>query len=274
MTMRIGILTTDTPHHRYFIRELYRLLPAPAHLSFVMFETKPYPWISRAKAFFIQKLPNAWIGLLGNPYLQSKNLARSVLAYERARFFVDGDDALPPDLPLITVADVNDADAAAFLDQHPTDILFVYGTGLVKPSVYRRAAVAAINAHGGLLPNYRGLDTNLWAALEGHPEDMAITLHHVAEKFDTGDILAEQRLQPAPDLSLVSLRYHVTVTLVPMTLNLLSRFLAGNVASAPQTGSGRYYGPMPHLMKIRAGRIIARWAARTHMQARIQESTP
>lgn len=273
--MQIGILTTDTPHHRYFMQEMQNRLPATLKTAWVLLETKPYPWSRHARTFARQRLPNLWTALALNPYLQSKRLASKIDAYERPRFFPTGKDDWPAGITIQTVDDVNDATAAAFLDHNPCDIMFIYGTGLVRPMVYSRARTVAINAHGGRLPDYRGLDTNLWAALENRPQDMTVTLHQVAAKLDTGDIFAQETLPPTDDLSLVSLRYHTTLIVCDMTLRLLPKFLDHTVVAKRQAGESRYYGPMPYMLKLRADRNIRRWAkASLSLSSRRQETAP
>lgn len=258
--MKLGILTTDTPHHRHFIREIVRRAPRSLATTFVMYETGGYPWKTKARNHFRKSFPNFWNGLVLNPYLQSAALSRRIEAFERARFFPDGDDSLPAQVPVYHVPNVNGADAAQIFDRHPCDLFFVYGTGKISPQVFSRPAVAAVNAHGGLLPTYRGLDTNLWAALRGRPEDMAVALHQLDADFDTGALYAQERIGPVPGLSLVSLRYITTLHVVDMALHLFVSFVAGRVSPVPQSGSGDYFGSMPLVQKYRANRIIRAFA--------------
>lgn len=41
--LRIGVLTTDTAHHPYFLRRLRAELPAGARIAVNLFELKLYP---------------------------------------------------------------------------------------------------------------------------------------------------------------------------------------------------------------------------------------
>lgn len=49
-----------------------------------------------------------------------------------------------------------------------------------------------VNLHISMLPWGRGADPNLWAWIKGEPH--GVTLHHVDEGLDTGDIIAQQRV--------------------------------------------------------------------------------
>jgi formyl transferase-like protein len=261
MAMRLGVLTTDTPHHRYFLREVQRRLPEGVEIVVSLFEDRPYPWRERALRHFRRSLPNLWRATVFNPYVQSRRFAARQLAWEEATFFPDGDRTLPPTIGSHMVGSVNDSTAAQFIEAARPDALFVYGTGLVGDHVFGRPPLGAFNAHGGLLPGYRGLDTNLWAALEGRPEEMAVTLHKVDTDYDTGPVYAQRRLGRIAGLDVLTLRYHTTLVVIELTLELLPQLAAGRLAERVQSGPNRYYGPMPHVLKRRADRMIRAYAA-------------
>lgn len=260
--LRIAVLTTDTPHHRYFLRRLWREIPPAARVVLNLFETRAYPWRRNARRHLRRELPNLWRAAVLNPYFQAGSDARRMEALERPRFFPDGSDALPAALESHAVHSVNDPQARELLEKARPEVILIYGTGLVKPGTYRIASRIAVNAHGGKVPGYRGLDTNLWAALEGRPERMSVTLHEVDEQLDTGPILLERSLGPRPDLDLYSLRYHTAVLTTDLFVELVRALVEGPVRACPQDRSlaSRYYGPMPWLLKRRAHRILRRYA--------------
>lgn len=259
--MRVGVLTTDTPHHRFFLRELSRGLPSGFEISLTLFEESSYPWRRRARKHFMRSLPNLWRATMLNPYLHSRRYAARQNAWEEAKFFPTGDRSLPSVLRTHVVHSVNNADAERLLRDARPDFLFVYGTGLVESHVFNKPAFGAVNAHGGLLPGYRGLDTNLWAALEGRPDDMAVTLHKVDADYDTGEVYLQRRLGRIAELDAFTMRYHTTRIVVSMVLELLQLVEVGRLVGRTQSGMNRYYGPMPYLLKRRADRIIRAYTA-------------
>ncbi len=262
--LKIATLTTDTLHHRYFLKRLRGETSSHACIVLNLFETRPYPWRKKAHRHILKSLPNLWKGLVKNPYVQP-DLGPRIDAYEMPRFFPDGDTAIPADIPSHYVQSVNGEDARALLRNAKPDLIFVYGTGLVKPETYQIATRAAINAHGGKIPGYRGLDTNLWAAYEGHPEDMTATLHQVDDDLDTGPVYMDRPIGRPADLSLVTLRYHTAVLCTDMFIDLIAAFFDGEPNSKIQNlAESRYFGPMPWLLKRRTNNLLAKWAAGVH----------
>ena len=88
--LRIAVLTTDTPHHRYFLRRLLRDLPPGSEIVVNIFEEKPYPWRKKARRHLRDAFPNLWRGIALNPYWQSSRLAAQQIAFEEAHFFPNG----------------------------------------------------------------------------------------------------------------------------------------------------------------------------------------
>lgn len=48
------------------------------------------------------------------------------------------------------------------------------------------------NCHGGVLPEYRGLDTNLWARLNN--SDLGVTIHQIDEGVDSGPVYKTEKM--------------------------------------------------------------------------------
>lgn len=256
-TLSIAVLTTDTLHHRYFLQEFSDSISPFGQVVLSVFEEKQYPWEGNAKKWFRKRFPNIWNGLIFNPYLQPRCFRLRENNYERSRFFPDGQTGLPDGIPCISVSSVNNEETRSALHQMAPDLIYVYGTGLVRPETFNLSSLCTVNAHGGKIPGYRGLDTNLWAVLEGHPEDMTVTLHEVDESLDTGSVFLERSIGTPPDLSIYSLRYYTTLIAVEMFTTLTHMFHQGTAYPTPQDNvHSLYYGRMPWLQKLRANQIL------------------
>ena len=73
------------------------------------------------------------------------------------------------------------------------DFLVSYGyRHLVSKDVLERFRGRAINLHISYLPWNRGADPNLWSFLEDTPK--GVSIHHMTEMLDAGDILCQTPL--------------------------------------------------------------------------------
>jgi folate-dependent phosphoribosylglycinamide formyltransferase PurN len=87
----------------------------------------------------------------------------------------------------------NDAQTLQLLDEVKPHIIAVYGTGIIRRDVIRRASVGILNMHTGLSPEYRGSDSVFWAIHNQEPHRIGVTLHLLDEGVDSGAILATDR---------------------------------------------------------------------------------
>ncbi len=81
------------------------------------------------------------------------------------------------------------------------DLIVVVGTRKLPPDIFDKARLGAINMHSGILPYYRGADSEFWALHNGEKDKIGVTIHFVDEKLDTGDIVlqARQKVTDADD---------------------------------------------------------------------------
>jgi len=79
------------------------------------------------------------------------------------------------------------------------DLLFSNSYAMiVQPEMLRLTNGVAVNVHWALLPRNRGPNPIQWAIIRGESET-GITLHHIDEGIDTGDIIAQKTVPIGDD---------------------------------------------------------------------------
>jgi methionyl-tRNA formyltransferase len=69
---------------------------------------------------------------------------------------------------------------------------------ILKGPLFRTIGCACLNLHFALLPRHRGVAPIAWAVMQGDAE-AGVTLHHMVEDIDAGDVVAQRRVPIAPD---------------------------------------------------------------------------
>jgi methionyl-tRNA formyltransferase len=64
---------------------------------------------------------------------------------------------------------------------------------LVPPDILDLPPEGALNLHPSLLPHNRGKSPNVWPIIDGSPA--GVTLHYMDEEFDTGEIVAQRKIE-------------------------------------------------------------------------------
>jgi methionyl-tRNA formyltransferase len=108
----------------------------------------------------------------------------------------------------IGCGEVNNDDLASFLNDMKPDVIAVLGSSVLKPNTISIPSLTTINLHTGLSPYYRGTWSHGWPIVNGEPEYVGVTVHHVNTGIDTGDIIYQARplLDERDDLNIIFLK--------------------------------------------------------------------
>jgi len=109
-------------------------------------------------------------------------------------------------IPLYEVKNYHTETAINLLRETDADLGILYGTNIIKEAVFSVPRLGSINLHQGLAPVYRGGPTVFWELFNGEKE-IGITVHFVAAKVDTGDIILQKTLPLDYDFSRYGLDY-------------------------------------------------------------------
>ena len=86
-------------------------------------------------------------------------------------------------------------------------------------------------------------------------------MHLVEKSFDTGALVEQQPISLDPGLSIINLRFVTTKLVVAMTKRIIRNLANGRLEYNKQLFVGRYYGPMPHILKLKTSKTLSRLTA-------------
>lgn len=223
-SLKVAVLTTETLHHAYFVREIAARYPA-------------------TEAFCERNVLCAPFETT-HPYEAERD------RHEQEFWFGGRRAGLADFVPVTTLPSINDDAALAALRRFDPDVLVDFGTGKVKGPVLNFRPDRFFNLHGGDPQQYRGLDSHLWAIYHGDFSGLVTTLHRLTAALDAGDIIFTREVPLREAMSLHELRATNAQVCVDMTLSALAQIAAkGDVSGARQVGQGRYYSFMPAVLK-------------------------
>jgi folate-dependent phosphoribosylglycinamide formyltransferase PurN len=103
-------------------------------------------------------------------------------------------------IPLSFVPNYHTDESIALLRRADADLGLVLGTNILKESVFGIPRLGSINLHQGLAPLYRGGPSVFWELVNGERQ-VGLTVHRVASKVDTGDIIVQRTVPLEYDYS-------------------------------------------------------------------------
>jgi methionyl-tRNA formyltransferase len=108
-------------------------------------------------------------------------------------------------IPVFCPETVNTPEWVDTIRKMTPDVLFsFYFRKLLNGEILRIPAGGAYNLHGSLLPAYRGRCPVNWVLVKGEKRT-GVTLHHMIEKADAGDIVGQREIEIGPEDTAVAL---------------------------------------------------------------------
>tara|TARA_Y100000816_G_C26094272_1_gene578757 strand:+ start:195 stop:905 length:711 start_codon:yes stop_codon:yes gene_type:complete len=222
--MKIVILTTNTPHHIFFVNKLsknYKLNKIIVETSHIKPDFDTFHPFEKIRDEYENDI------LLNNQQIGFKDFAST-------EFYNS----------------VNQKESVVEIKAISPDIIITFGTGIIKKDLINICPNGFINLHGGDPQFYRGLDSHLWAIYHKDFLQLVVTLHRLNSFLDDGEIIAKSKIELNKESNLFSLRAENTKICIDLVLMALNTFLKNNnFNSSPQRMKGRYYSFMPSALK-------------------------
>ena len=118
-------------------------------------------------------------------------------------------------------------DYQKILDAKP-DIIITCAYGQIVPKIILDyPKYGCINVHGSLLPELRGGAPIHWAIIRGYKET-GITIMHMSEKMDAGDIISQEKIEITDDTTLDSLYHDMSILGSELLIKTLPNIINGS----------------------------------------------
>jgi methionyl-tRNA formyltransferase len=217
MNLRVLVLTTQTPHHAHFIRELV----LAGYQVLAVLESQPGS-LSRLSEF-----------------------ESAQMDYEESRWFSNGTPRISEVAETLMVERIGDLTHHVHTLRN-FEVAISFGTGWIKPPALSVLPDHRWNLHGGDPQRYRGLDSHQWAVYHHDPTALVTTLHTLTPQLDDGLIVGGTLLDTSAALELHQLRAVNTEAAGSLARGALCTLEAvGSVPNFPQAPGARYYSKMP-----------------------------
>jgi methionyl-tRNA formyltransferase len=222
--MRAIVLTTETPHHLYFVKEVSTVfniagIGVESQVLKAPFQTH-HSFEDERERYEITEL------------LQGKRVRFKDFCETKA------------------FDNINDEGCIQFVSDLKPDVIVTFGTGLIRKSLIHLCPDGFINLHGGDPEYYRGLDTHMWAIYHREFKQLIVTLHRLNPSLDDGEIIQQTQIRLDKNSKITKLRAENTKICVQLILSALSAFnQLGYFISKPHQRKGRYYSFMPADLK-------------------------
>ena len=222
--MRVILLTTDSPHHLYFVKEISTVF----NFAGIAIESQ----------------------MLEAPFRTHHPFEDARDHYEITQLLQKEEIRFKDYCETKVFNNINDEGCLQFVAGLKPDVIITFGTGLIRKPLIHLCPDGFVNLHGGDPEYYRGLDNHMWAIYQREFEQLIVTLHRLNLNLDDGDIIQQAQIRLDKNFKIKNLRAENTKLCVELTLSALLTFnQLGSFISKPQKKKGRYYSFMPADLK-------------------------
>ena len=149
-----------------------------------------------------------------------------------------------PAAAIVPIGSVNAEACRVQLRQLAPAVILVVGTRMIGRSTLAAVPAPFINYHAGINPKYRGMCGGYWALAEGDRENFGVTVHLVDHGVDTGGILYQQVVEPAPDDNFVTYPFRLAIAGREVVLRAIEAAVSGHIEPMPSLlPSKQWYHP-------------------------------
>lgn len=140
-----------------------------------------------------------------NPGSRKRRLLRAIKSVYLGRFYYSGNFFLKKfkinriikkyESKFVCTQNINSSlEVTKLLRNSNASIALVIGGKILSIETIQSFGGKWVNLHGGILPDYRGLDSEYWACRNCDFDKIGFTLHLLTEEIDKGQILMRQHL--------------------------------------------------------------------------------
>lgn len=140
------------------------------------------------------------------------------------------------------------------------DLVLLGRSGIVPAGFLELPKLGTLNAHPGWLPDYRGLDSAVWAVIDGRFDRVGSTLHLVDAGIDTGPIVARRSYRWNGEETIDGLEERLYDNCIDLMMEGERAAAAGALGGELQVG-GAYLGLATRRQRASAQRSLAAFLA-------------
>lgn len=149
--------------------------------------------------------------------------------------------ALSLDIPVYQPRRVKEPEFIEVLKQLNPDVIVVAAFGqILSKVILELPKFGCINVHASLLPDYRGSAPIQWSIIDGE-EKTGITIMHMDEGIDTGDMISKEEIILSPKETFGTLHDKLAQAAGPLLIKALADIEAGRATRTKQGDSKSRY---------------------------------
>lgn len=137
------------------------------------------------------------------------------------------------EVPVKCVSNINSDEAKIILRELSPELVLVFGTCLIKTSVFESFKVNFVNLHWGWSPDFRG-EGIISALAKSGSHALGVTIHSISSRIDGGNIYFQERPTVDKYDNFYSIGLKLTLIGTKLFIKYIEALERGNLSGVPQ----------------------------------------
>ena len=143
-------------------------------------------------------------------------------------------------LRLLQVTDIHAENTIKAVTEFEPDLGLALAAPILSYPLYSIPRLGTVNLHKGKVPDYRGMPPAFWE-LWNDEKSVGCTVHWVDDKLDTGNVVAEEKIECDNFATVRGLQLHLDELGVDLICKSVGWILQGTLRSIAQNNGGKTY---------------------------------
>ena len=156
-----------------------------------------------------------------------------------------------PNLQLARIGDIHAPDSLAKVREFAPELGLSLAAPILRRSLFSLPVLGTINLHKGRLPEFRGMPPAFWELWHDQTE-VGCSVHWVDDRLDTGDVLAETRIDRARFSTVRGLQLRLDEVGVDLMRDAVKDIIAGHGSARAQQSHAGVTHRKPTLVQVAA----------------------
>jgi folate-dependent phosphoribosylglycinamide formyltransferase PurN len=148
------------------------------------------------------------------------------------------------------VDDANDSECIAYIKKYKPDVIFIYGTAILKEKFLQSVTCPIFNIHSGILPRYRNVHSDFWAYMYNDLKNIGVTIIYLDAGIDSGDIALQKKILVEEKDSLIDIKVKNLQVIPQLIKKIIAQERRGAIKRVKQNKEKSHFYPTPHFIDI------------------------
>lgn len=152
--------------------------------------------------------------------------------------------------PDLLVEDVNEKKCIQFTKNYKADVIFIFGTAIIRSEFLQSVSSTIFNIHTGILPKYRNVHSDFWAYIKGDINNIGVSIIYLDKGIDSGDIALIRKIKVRKVDSFFNIKIKIIKKVPFLVKEVIEKHVSNKIKRVKQNHQKSKFYATPGLKEV------------------------